>query len=292
MTEQNWQDVYYSAQDGLTLHVRDYGSRIAHLPPLVCLPGLTRNARDFHDLATYFSAQAETSRRVCVFDYRGRGLSAHDANWENYTILQEMHDVHAGMAALGLEHAVFLGTSRGGLITMMTAAVQPTLIAAAILNDIGPEIEPKGLVRIKGYVGHGPSPSNWDDAATYSARIHGAQFPDKTHEDWLAYARAIYREENGKLVADYDPALFKTLEGISADAPVPTLWPQFRALSHCPVLAIRGEHSDILSYATLDKMADCHPDFEEYEVPQEGHAPFLNDDASLTRIDTFLQKLG
>ena len=192
---------FVSAPDGLRLHVREYGSRAAASPrmPVVCLPGLARTAADFDRLARVLAADG---RRVLALDYRGRGLSERDPDPTHYDLATESADVLATLAATQVGRAIFIGTSRGGLITMILAALQPALIAGAVLNDIGPVIEAEGLARIKGYVGKLPRPNSWAEAVDLLKQIAGAQFTALTDADWLDFAQLTFKEENGALRAD------------------------------------------------------------------------------------------
>src|ERR1700742_3138735 len=196
--------LFMSAPDGLKLHVRRYGPRNAESVPVVCLPGLARTAADFETLATALAGDGEHPRRVIALDYRGRGLSDYDRNPENYTFQVELADVLAVITALECLPAVFIGTSRGGILAMLLAAVRPTAIAGVVLNDIGPVIEPKGLMRIKGYVGKLPQPRSFEDGAEILQRLFGQQFPKLTMDDWLTAARRGWRETNGALAPTYD----------------------------------------------------------------------------------------
>ncbi|OCW58005.1 hydrolase [Hoeflea olei] len=267
------------ASDGLKLHAADYGRDNAATRarlPVVCLPGLTRNAADFHDLAVLLSSDTETPRRVVSFDYRGRGLSAWDKDPSRYTILVEADDVIAGMAALGLEHAIFIGTSRGGLIMHALAAMRPTLMAAGVLNDIGPVVEGAGLAQIKAYLSRIPQPATWEEAAQNLATAHSKSFPVLSPSDWDDFARAVYVEKRGKLVANYDPALLDGLKGIDLNTPLPTLWPQFEGLGNRPMMVLRGEHSSLLSDETVEEMKQRVPTLRSATIAGHGHAPILH----------------
>ena len=273
------EDVYFSASDGLKLHAADYGrhdTATGGRLPVVCLPGLTRNTRDFHDLAMILSRDDKAPRRVVSFDYRGRGRSAWDKDSARYTIVIEAEDVLSGMAALGLEHAIFIGTSRGGLIMHALAAMRPGVMAAGVLNDIGPVIEGAGLAQIKAYLSRTPRPASWDDAARILAEAHSKSFSALSDADWADFARAIYIEKAGKLTPDYDPALLDGLKGVDLATPLPTLWPQFEGLGRMPLMALRGEHSALLSPQTLIEMKARVPALEAVTVPGHGHAPILH----------------
>ncbi len=281
-------DLHYLSGDGLRLHVAEYGDAISPWLPVVCLPGLSRNARDFHDLAVHLSTHRHRPRRVLAFDLRGRGGSEWDKDVARYTPLVEMQDVLDGMAALGVGRAIVVGTSRGGIIAMLMAVARPSVLAGVVLNDIGPAIEPRGLARIKTYIGRTPAPDDWDDAVRILRRLHGGQFTALTDEDWLAFARMTWRDEDGLPVADYDPALAKTFDGVEFDRPMPSLWKEFGALGAFPLLTIRGENSDLLSAETVARMEKEHPSFDPITVAGEGHAPLLIDKAILQRISAFV----
>jgi pimeloyl-ACP methyl ester carboxylesterase len=279
---------FISAPDGLKLHARCHGRPSASALPVVCLPGLARTAADFDALAEVLAGDASRPRRVIALDYRGRGQSEYDRDPDNYNFQVELADVLAVIAALDAARAIFVGTSRGGILTMLLAAVRPTAIAGCVLNDIGPVIEPKGLMRIKGYVGKLPQPRSFEEGAEILRRLFDAQFPKLGPQDWLASAHRTFRQENGALVPTYDVKLAKTLEGVNFDKPFPPLWAQFDALAHCPVLVIRGENSDILSLATVEAMQARRPALEAIEVPDQGHAPLLAEADVIARIAEFV----
>lgn len=279
--------IFVSARDGLRLHAREYGPRGARRLPAVCLPGLARTAADFEALATALAGDAARPRRVIAIDYRGRGLSDYDRNPDNYNFQNEMADVLAVLTALGAMPALFVGTSRGGILSMMLAAQRPTALAGVVLNDIGPVIDPKGLMRIKGYVGKLPQPRNYEEGAEILRRLFSAQFPRLTEADWLAAAQRTFTEKKGMLVPAYDPRLARTLEGVGFDRPLPTLWQEFDALANLPVMVIRGALSDLLTPETIRAMAARRTAMETLEVPDEGHAPLLADTNTLTRIADF-----
>ena len=280
--------VFVSAQDGLRLHVRIWGSRTAPGLPLVCLPGLARTTADFEPLAAGLMGSA-SARAVYAFDYRGRGRSDYDRNSANYSFAVELADIVAALTALDIGRAVFVGTSRGGLLAMMLATARPATIAGVVLNDIGPVIDPKGLVRIKGYVGKLPQPRGFDDAATVLRRLFGAQFPALTDADWLAFARRTYEERSGRLAPNYDPRLADTLRGVDVEQPLPALWNEFEALAGVPLLVIRGANSDILAPATVKAMRARHKNMKAIEVPDQGHAPLLAEPALIERIEAFVE---
>jgi pimeloyl-ACP methyl ester carboxylesterase len=225
---------------------------------------------------------------VIALDYRGRGLSDYDRDPANYTLQTELADVLAVATALDCLPAVFVGTSRGGILAMVLAALRPTALAGVVLNDIGPVIEPKGLMRIKGYVGKLPQPRTFEEAAEILRRLFDAQFPALTQADWLASARRTFKEDKGRLVPTYDVNLAKTMAGFDLERPLPPLWKEFDALRHVPVMAIRGANSDLLSAETLAAMGARHPALETLEVADQGHAPLLADADTISRIADFV----
>jgi pimeloyl-ACP methyl ester carboxylesterase len=280
---------FIAAPDGLSLHVRCYGSsRTSANLPVLCLPGLTRTEADFEPLARHLASDNSNPRRVFALDSRGRGRSAYDADWRNYNPAVELGDVLAAMTALDLDRAVFVGTSRGGILTMLLAAVRPAVIAGAVLNDIGPVIEPAGLLRIKGYVGRISQPKDYAEGAAILRRLFGAQFPRLNEADWLAWAHRSWQQGEGGLAATYDQTLANTLDTVSSDEPIPALWEQFEALPQVPVMVVRGALSDILSAETVAAMRQRRPDLKLVEVPDQGHAPLLAEAPIMTQISDFL----
>lgn len=279
----------FSAPDGLMLSARVYGDVDDGRLPVVCLPGLTRNARDFHDLALHLSSAA-VPRGVVVFDYRGRGRSEHDPDWRNYNIATETGDVIAGLTVHGIERAAFVGTSRGGLIIHALAASRPGVLAAAVLNDVGPVVEGAGLAQIRGMLERSPKPASFAQAVEIIRAGNGAAFPALAPADWERWAHAIYRDDGGKPVPDFDPKLLNTLKGIDLNRPLPVLWPQFFGLKAIPVLAIRGANSMLLSAETLEAMAKAHPRLEAITVEGQGHAPLLETAGLPARIAAFVER--
>ncbi len=283
-------DFFYSAQDGLKLHARIYGEAGQGRLPVVCLPGLTRNARDFHELALQLSGDPEKPRQIISFDYRGRGSSAYDPDWKNYNVGVEARDIVEGLAQLGVAEAAFMGTSRGGLIMHVLAAMRPDLIKAAVLNDIGPVIEVAGLAHIRSYLDNARQPADFAEAVAIQKAAHGEAFPALTDDDWQRFVRAIYRDENGVPVADFDPALLNTVRAMDIDEPMPDLWPQFEALAAVPVLVIRGANSRLLSVQTLEEMGRRHTRLETITVDGQGHAPLLETGGLPDAIADFLHR--
>lgn len=290
-TSEGWTAFTCRARDGLELFARDYGSRLLDTTPVLCLPGLTRNSRDFHELAVALSQDGKAPRRVVAMDFRGRGRSAWDRNWKNYAVPVELADVLDLMVAAGLEHAAIVGTSRGGLVAMAMGAVRPAVIAGVVLNDIGPELAAKGLARIKSYVGKVPAQPDWRAAARFLKTMNEASFPAATEADWMRLARKQLVERKGQIVPDYDPALARTLEAIDLSQPQPTAWPQFKSLGGVPMMVIRGENSDLLTAETVAAMKQRRKGMETLTVADSGHAPFLDDTPTINAIATFIRRL-
>jgi pimeloyl-ACP methyl ester carboxylesterase len=280
---------FVTTHDGLKLHVRTFGPRQTASPPVVCLPGLARTVADFAVLARALASDLERPCRVVAIDYRGRGQSDHDPNPRNYNLATELADLVAVITALDLDPAVFIGTSRGGILAMLLAAARPTAIAGVVLNDIGPVIEVQGLARIKSYIGHLPESTSFADAATVLRRLFAAQFPMLTEEDWLAFARRSFEEEGGRLVPTYDAKIATLIERIDLGRPLPPLWAEFDALSALPVMVIRGANSDLLSAATVAAMRERRPDLIAIEIPDQGHAPLLAETEIIARIASFIR---
>jgi pimeloyl-ACP methyl ester carboxylesterase len=280
--------VFVSAPDGLRLHVREYGARTAHSLAAVCLPGLTRTVADFEALAPALANAGP--RRVIAVDLRGRGRSEYDRDPENYNLLVELGDLVAVLTALAVGPAVFVGSSRGGLLAMHLAVAHPTAIAGAVLHDIGPVIEPKGLARLRSYVGKLPQPRSFAEGGDILRQLFHGQFPNLTDAQWLAAAQRTWRMHNGAMTPTYDVRLSRTLTAVDIESPLPPLWNEFDALKRVPVLVIHGGKSDILSAATVAAMAVRHVGMETIEVPDQGHVPLLEGDEIIQRVVEFVAK--
>lgn len=283
-----WRDIYYTVHDGLRLYARDYGPRHGDRLPVLCLAGLTRNSRDFHDLAVHLAA----SRRVLVPDYRGRGRSDQARDWRTYTPLVELSDTLALMTLAGVHECVVVGTSRGGIIAMVMAAARPGVLKGVILNDIGPELASQGLLRIRGHLEHAPKPAGWADAVDL-LRKSNSGFEQMSEADWLAFARRVFRDSRGVPKPDYDTNLRRTFisyDDIVYDR-IPRLWPQFAAMSHLPALVVRGENSDLLTADIVERMKTVHPQLKSLVVKHRGHAPFLNEPGVQKSITSFLDRI-
>ena len=279
----------FTAPDGVRTYYRRYPAEgETQRVPVVCLHGLTRNSRDFEDVAPRIAAQG---RLTIVVDVRGRGRSDSDPNPENYHPGKYVEDFLGLLDSLKLQRVVCLGTSMGGLMTMIAALARAEAIAAAVLNDIGPVIDPKGLARIQSYVGGAARFADWEAAAEAVRAVNAAAFPNETGEAfWLAFARRVCREiETGEVVLDYDPAIAKPVQ--EGNAAPPDLWPAFEALKAAPILLVRGALSDLLTKDTVDEMARRHHDLTYAEVPDVGHAPLLTEPAARRALDAFFARI-
>ncbi|NBN62555.1 alpha/beta fold hydrolase [Pannonibacter tanglangensis] len=254
--------------------------------PLLCLPGLSRNWRDFRDIAAVLAGRG---RLVVALDYRGRGDSDHDAEWHNYAIPVEAHDVDAGIARLGLGRFAVLGTSRGGLHAMAMAHRYPAeRMRGVILNDVGPRIELRSILRIAASLGRHMQHPSFEALADLLKSQMADQFPKLDRDGWQRLARQLGRQTDEAVRLDYDPALALTLAALDDATPWPDQWPLFMGLADRPVLAIRGARSDLLAAETLALMAERHPQLQSMIIDDEGHAPLLWDQASQDRIEIFL----
>ena len=282
-------EFYYTNQEGMRLYARDYGDVLAPGMPVLCLPGLTRNSKDFDKLAEHLSA---THRVICP-DFRGRGRSDYCKSWTEYTPQAEARDTFDLMAAAGVPHAVIIGTSRGGLVATLMAAQRPGALKGVVLNDVGPEVSQEGITRIMGYAGKMPAPESWDIAAITLRQMNERHFPTITGPGWHEFAHMTFRDEDGKPALDYDSKIgdglrigMKLLRG-----KLPNMWTEFKALYTIPTLVLRGENSDLLSAETVKRMEDVHPRLTAVTVPDRGHAPWLDEPQSLAAIGTFLDEL-
>jgi pimeloyl-ACP methyl ester carboxylesterase len=269
-----YEDRFWTSSDGLNLHYRNYpGTDGAEALPVLCMHGLTRNARDFAALAESLAV----TRRVIVPEMRGRGMSDYAPDSDTYSPVTYVQDVEKLLAEQGITRFVVIGTSMGGLMTMLMAAAQPGRMAAVVMNDIGPVVEAEGLARISGYVGQGRSYPTWVHAARGLADAHGAAFPDFDLDQWLDLAkRTMVVTQNGRISFDYDMAIAEPFAKPGNAAPA-NLWLAFEALRGVPMLLVRGELSDLLSPDTLKQMAARNPAMQTVVVPRVGHAPTLDE---------------
>ena len=279
-----------TTDDGLRLHVACHGESHPGARTVLCLPGLTRTGADFDPLARALATDRQHPRRVLALDYRGRGQSDDDPDPANYTVPVEAGDVIGVLQALDAAPAIIVGTSRGGLIAMVLAAIRPERIAGVVFNDIGPVIERDGLLRIKSYVGAMGAPRDYQEAAAILQRLFADQFPNLTKDDWHAAARRGFRPDGDRLATTYDPALARGLDGLTPETPLPALWNEFDALRDKPLMVVRGALSDILSPATVDEMQRRRPDLETVVVADQGHPPLLREPDIIARIAAFARR--
>jgi pimeloyl-ACP methyl ester carboxylesterase len=287
MSAASAQSHFVTAHDGLKLHVREWAPARYRGVPVFCLPGLSRTVADFEVLATALADDASMPRRVLALDSRGRGRSEYDRKPANYNLKVELADLLDVLTALGIGKAVFVGTSRGGLLTMLLAAARPCAIAGCVLNDIGPVIEPEGLARIRSYVGNLPRPASFADAANVLRQLFRMQFPKLNYQDWLSYARRTFKQDGSRILPDYDTKLAATLQSVDFARPIPSMWPEFDALAGMPLMLIRGSNSDLLSTATVAAMRARRQSMEVIEVADQGHAPLLMERATIGHITQF-----
>ncbi|WP_440957185.1 alpha/beta fold hydrolase [Oceanicaulis sp. LC35] len=280
---------HYTAPDGIRTYYRRYPAQgDSGKTPVICLHGLTRNSRDFEDLAPII---AEMGRTVVAVDVRGRGRSDYDAHPENYTPATYVQDVIGILDDLGWSKVISIGTSMGGLMTMILSTLRPGLLSGVVMNDIGPELDPTGLKRIQGYVGGAGRFANWEDAGEALRAINGVAFPKETGQDfWIAFAKRTCRAiDTGEIVLDYDANISKPVQ--SGDVAPPDLWPFFESLKGTPLLLVRGAISDLLAMTCVEDMARRHGGMELAQVPDVGHAPLLTEPEALGPIRAFLNRL-
>lgn len=277
----------WRSDDGVPLSARVYGGGRSDRTPLVCLPGLTRNARDFEALARHVANHPTAARQVIAFDYRGRGASGY-APPETYTPAREAEDVAEGLDYAGVRRAVFLGTSRGGILTLLLAVARPELVAGAVLNELGPTIDGRGLKRIARQMGAVRPMAGWDEAVAAVEASFRSIYPGFGPDDWRRLAGQLCRETADGVVFDYDPALARIFDGFDPDTFHLDLWPAFACLAGRPVMVIRGALSDLLTAATVEAMIRRHPGLVPLVVPDQGHAPVLWERSVLERIAAFL----
>lgn len=276
---------YYQSSDGLNLFYRDFGGQNDGTP-IICLPGLTRNSRDFEDLANRLSDR----RRVLTVDFRGRGFSDHDPTWQNYHPGTYIDDVWTLLDTLDIPKIAVVGTSLGGLCAMAMAAQQGEQLAGAVINDIGPEINPAGLARVQEYTGRLPPVGSWEEAAQQTREIYGHWLPDLSDDDFMALARRGFREDDaGVPQLDIDANIGKAVREVGAQKGDP--WALFDALMDIPTTLLWGMMSDILTEDIIDKMKARKSDLEVVAVPNRGHVPLLDEPECVSAIDEFLQRV-
>ena len=276
------------SRDGLQLYYRDYPGD-PRKTPVLCLHGLTRNCRDFEALAL----RVVPGRRVITPDLRGRGRSQYDAMWMNYHPLTYVDDLWALLRQVGLERVIVIGTSLGGLVAMLMAAVRAQTFAGVVLNDIGPELDPVGVARIRNYAGRFPPPAGWGEAAAQMKVAFGAALPDFTEAQWREFTRLSYVDNgDGLPQLDADPRIGDAVRAIQPPpGAVQGMWLAFASLRNIPTLAIRGALSDFLSKQTFDRMQREKPDLQRVTVLNRGHVPQLDEPQSVAALERFLAEL-
>lgn len=276
---------FFKTDDGLNVYYRDFGAQNDGTP-VICLPGLTRNSRDFEDLAVRLSGR----RRVLTIDFRGRGFSDHDPNWKNYHPGTYVNDVITLLDALNIPKIIVIGTSLGGLCAMRMAAKYGERLAGVVMNDIGPDINPAGLARIQEYTGRIGPVSSWEEAAAQTREIYGEWLPGLSDEDFEKLAWKAYREDdNGVPRLDIDNNIGRAVREVGPQRGDP--WQLFAALKDTPVLLLWGEVSDILTADIVDRMKAAKPDLEVVAVPNRGHVPLLDEPECVAAIDAFLENV-
>lgn len=283
--ERSWQ-----SPDGLELYFRDYAGDDTGKVPVVCLHGLTRNSRDFDALAPHI---ASLGHRVIVPDMRGRGQSAYAEDSASYAVPTYIADVMALFEQERMKRFISIGTSMGGLMTMLIAQFAPDRIAGAVINDIGPVVDPQGIDKIKTYLGKGGSFPTWMHAARSLEEVHGDSHPTFDTNDWIRMAkRSMTLCNNGRIAFDYDMKIADPFNEADENAVPPDLWPGFEALAGKPLILVRGALSTILSEDTLAEMQRRAPGADIVVVPNAGHAPTLDEPEVRSAIDALLGKVG
>jgi len=289
--ETHFEECFYESSDGLSLYYRDYaearapGATNEVPPPVLCLPGLTRNSRDFASIAEHLAA----TRRVLCLEFRGRGRSQHDPVTANYVPPTYANDVVTLIDHLSLDRVILLGTSLGGIVSMLLASIVPGRIGGVVLNDMGAVIDPKGLARIGSYAGKQGPVDSWQGAVAQARETNELAFPGKSDEWWLEFSRKVYREDaTGQVVLDYDPAIGEAARNTGRPTDPNAGWSLFEALMPIPTLLLRGETSDILSREVALEMTKRKPGLVLTEIPGVGHAPMLEEPDATQAIDGFL----
>ncbi len=282
----DYQENYATSQDGLSLYYRDYSANDNGCIPALCLPGMTRNSKDFEDLAPHLAK----IRRVLCADLRGRGRSASDPDISHYNPRTYMDDLWRVLDHAGVPSVVVVGTSLGGILAMLMATSKPERVRGAILNDIGPVLEKEGLDRITNYVSDFATVSSWEDAALIARKNNEAFLPDYGPNDWMTFARRIFVEEkSGSIRPDFDLGIADAMR--AADGGPNEMWSIFEGLKAIPALVIRGAISDLLSDEGVNRMVEKKPDLQRVTVPNRGHVPALNEPECLIAIDVFFRDL-
>ena len=285
-----FQDIRFSARDGARLYARRYASQVPSRRALLCLPGLVGNSAQFDRLARTIAQSPADARDVYTLDLRGRGQSELGPSGNAPSLLTESEDVLDFMTMAGLRQAAVLGTGHGGQLGIVMAVLRPSAVGAIIFNDSGPEFEMEGLVRLMGQIANVPVPASWADAQLMLKHLQGRQYPRLTGDEWLELAKSNYLEHDGKPARSYDRAIAMSYSLTRGTAFRQAMWPQFEAMAHVPALVLRGELSDVISLATVDRMREIHPQLEALKIPGQGHPPLLRDGQSIGAVEGFLAR--
>ena len=285
MVEESYKENYIRVQDDMQLYYREYGDIWSKKTPVLCLPGMTRNSKDFHNVASWMARD----RWVICPDYRGRGKSDYDPNWKHYNAMTYIYDLMQLIIACNLKDIIVIGTSMGGLLSMGLNLVKPNLIKGLIINDIGPTIASNGLGRIVNYIGVDKPKRSLEEAIDHLRTL----FPNMallSRAEWIEFATNTFRKkEDGLYHYDWDVNIAKAIRAETGE--MPDLWAMFRALKKIPLLVIHGEVSDILNIDTVKEMHAVHPQMTSITIPNVGHAPTLNEIESRKALDLFFQNI-
>ncbi|OYY90146.1 MAG: alpha/beta hydrolase [Sphingomonas sp. 28-66-16] len=287
-----YEDRFWWSNDGIRLHARDYPARdpdrAAGRPVILCLPGLTRNARDFEGIAERLSAEW----RVVAVDFRGRGESGYAKDPMSYVPLVYVQDVEKLLGEIGCDRYVVIGTSLGGIVAMLLAGASRETLVGAVLNDVGPEIDAAGLNRIRSYVGKSNAFPTWIHAARALAEANADAYPNYAIGDWLAMAKRLYRLNSaGRIVLDYDMKIAEPFR-VPGNEAGPDMWRALDRMAGLPVLLVRGERSDILSAAVADRMRAALPGSDLLTIADTGHAPTLDEPGVAEAIERLLARVA
>lgn len=283
----DFEDFWYTSADQLRLYARDYGGR-SQATTLVCIPGLTRNSADFEDLCALLAKDY----RILAVDLRGRGNSAYDPNPRNYHPGVYAQDIIALLDAAAVEKAIFIGTSLGGLVSMILASAEPGRVEAIVLNDVGPQLNAEGVNRIQSYLTDYSEVSNWEEAISRTRDSQECALPGLSEDEWKTFTNRLYKEnESGTPVLNYDRDIAVLFEENAGSSPPADIWGVFSLLAEIPMLVLRGEFSDILSRETVQKMEKFQSRVQSVEVKNRGHAPMLNEPDAVAAIEKFLAEL-
>lgn len=283
----DYKEKYIAVADGLRLYVRDYENMTTHKRPVLCLSGLTRNSRDFEDIAPVIQG---LGHRVVTLDYRGRGRSEYDSKWENYQAPTYVSDIFNVASALGLHGCILIGTSLGGLLSMAMSVVSPSLVHRVVLNDVGPDLDEEGLSRIIAYTGDGTPVGSIEEAVAKLKTHYQQEVAGFSDEDWHSIAQKTYKLVDGRYLPDWDVKIADSLRLSVTKEQREDLWPYFKALGERRVLLLRGQLSSVFKSSTYERMLTTLPHITGVEIPDVGHAPTLNEEKARNSLLAFLEE--